>query len=186
MRKNPKNPRGTLYPSQKEINLYRKNFVEGANLQGRSGLLYEVDTETQLNTDEYYVWKAPVTVSYYLVDNPKKSDLLKLGWYTEDPENKPILCYLTFLDSEEREINPSEGAIIEISTRYKPHDGNSFQTRKFDIVKVSTDYDLAMFICNLAPHRKQQTPINPVPTKDDMTNENRFLNRTLLGEDDFR
>ena len=34
--------------------MYRKNFVEGANLQGRSGNLYEVDTENQVNTDEYY------------------------------------------------------------------------------------------------------------------------------------
>lgn len=177
--------RGKLYPSFREIEMYRKHFVEGANLQGRSGLLYEVLTENQVNTDEYYQWKTPVTVSYYLVENPKKAQLLKYGWYTEGSDSKPILCYLTFKDSEDNNINPSEGAILEISARLDPHNENSYQTEKFDIVDVKTDLDLAMFICNLAPHRKQLTPTNPVPTPNDMTNENRFLNRKLIGEEDL-
>ena len=180
-----KKPRGTLYPSFREIEMYRKNFVEGANLQGRSGYLYEVDTETQVNTDEYYTWKSPVEISYYLVENPRKSTLLKYGWYTEDSDNKPILCYLTFKDKNNKPINPSEGAIIEISVRNDPHDGQSFETNKFDIVKVSTDYDLAMFICNLAPHRKHLNPVNPVPTSNDPTNENRYFDRKLIGVDDL-
>ena len=46
-----KKVRGSLYPSFREIELYRKNFVEGANLQGRSGLLYEVQDIEQVNTD---------------------------------------------------------------------------------------------------------------------------------------
>lgn len=181
-----KKVRGSLYPSFKEIELYRKNFVEGANLQGRSGLLYEVDSENQINTDEYYTWKTPVKVSYYLSNNPKKSVLLKYGWYSEDKDNQPIICYLTFKDENNKDINPSEGAILEVSTRLDPHDGESYETQKFDIVKVATDFDLAMFICNLAPHRKHLTPVNPVPTPEDMGNENRFFNRKLIGEDDLK
>jgi hypothetical protein len=180
-----KKVRGSLYPSFREIEMYRKNFVEGANLQGRSGLLYQVDTESQVNTDEYYNWKSPVNVSYYLVDNPQKSILQKYGWFVEDKERQPIICYLTFKDAEDKPINPSEGAILEVSTRLDPHDGNSFETLKFDIVKVATDYDLAMFICNLAPHRKHLTPVNPVPTQDDSANENKWFNRKLIGEDDL-
>lgn len=180
-----KKPRGSLYPSFREIELYRKNFVEGANLQGRSGYLYQVDTENQVNTDEYYTWKSPVTVSYYLVENPRKSILQRYGWNVEDKETQPILCYLTFKDSDDQPINPSEGAILEVSARLDPHNGDSYQTEKFDIVKVATDYDLAMFICNLAPHRKQLTPVNPVPTKSDPTNENRWFDRKLIGEEDL-
>ena len=45
--------------------------------------------------------------------------------------------------------------------------------------------DLAMFICNLAPHRKHLTPVNPVPTQDDPANENKWFNRKLIGEDDL-
>ena len=177
--------RGSLFPSFREIELYRKNFVEGASLQGRSGNLYEVDTENQINTDEYYTWKSPVEVSYYLIENPKKSILLRYGWYTEDSDSKPILCYLTFKDSNGNNINPSEGAILEISTRLDPHDKDSYETVKFDIVKVSTDYDLAMFICNLAPHRKHLRPSNPVPTPNDPYNENRYFNRKLIGVEDL-
>ena len=29
--------RGSLYPSEREIEYYRKNFVEGANQRGRTG-----------------------------------------------------------------------------------------------------------------------------------------------------
>lgn len=181
-----KKPRGKLYPSFREIELYRKRFIEGANLQGRSGFLYQVDTETQVNTDEYYTWKTPVEVSYYLIENPKKSLLLKYGWYVEDKSNQPIICYMTFKDVNDDNINPSEGAILEISSRLDPHDGKSFITEKFDIVKVNTDLDLAMFICNLAPHRKQLTPVNPVPTKEDISNENRWFNRKIIGEGDLR
>lgn len=180
-----KKPRGKLYPSFKEIELYRKNFVEGANLQGRSGYLYEVDKTEIINTDEYYTWKSPVEVSYYLVETPTKTVLQKYGWYSEDRDNQPILCYLTFKDVDNKPINPSEGAIVEVSARFNPHDGNSYQTQKFDIVKVVTDYDLAMFICNLAPHRKHAKPVNPVPTPEDPTNENRYFNRKLIGVDDL-
>ena len=70
-----KKVRGSLYPSFREIELYRKNFVEGANLQGRSGLLYEVQDIEQVNTDEYYIWKSPVNVSYYLINHIKLMSL---------------------------------------------------------------------------------------------------------------
>lgn len=178
--------RGKLYPSFREIEMYRKNFVEGANLQGRSGLLYQVDTSHQDITDELCIWKSPVKVSYYLIENPKKNILLKYGWNVENNENKPILCYLTFKDEDNNNISPSEGAILEISTRLDPHNDESYITKKFDIVKVTTDYDLAMFICNLAPHRTQLKPINPVSSSTDMINENRFLNRKLIGVEDLK
>ena len=176
---------GKLMPSFREIELYRKRFEEGANLKGRSGLLYQIDESKQLNTDEIYQYKTPVTVSYYLIENPRKAQLLKLGWFNEDNDTKPILCYLTYLDSDGKPINPSEGAILEISTRLNPHQ-KDYETLKFDIVRVSTDYELSMFICNLAPHREQLKPVNPTQTPEDMINENRFLNRKLYGEGDLK
>ena len=38
-----KKAKGRLYPSEREIELYRKRFVEGANLLGRIGYLQQVD-----------------------------------------------------------------------------------------------------------------------------------------------
>ena len=180
-----KKVRGSLFPSFRELELYRKNFVEGANLEGRIGNLYQVDKENQVDTDEYYVWKSPVEVSYYLINNPTKNILLKYGWYVESKDNLPIIAYLTFKDSNNNPIYPSEGAILEISARLDPHSKDSFQTEKFDVVKVVTDFDLAMFICNLAPHREHLKPVNPVPTKNDMANENRYFDRKLIGEGDL-
>ena len=176
---------GKLMPSFREIELYRKRFEEGANLKGRSGLLYQVKENKQINTDEIYQYESPVTVSYYLVENPKKSVLLKLGWFSEDSDFRPILCYLTYLDKDGKPINPSEGAILEISARLNPH-SKEYETLKFDIVRVQTDYELSMFVCNLAPHREQLKPINPVQTSNDMVNENRYFNRRLIGEEDLK
>ena len=180
-----KKPRGKLYPSEREIEYYRKRFVEGASLEGRSGYLYQVEDFTQVNTDTYYTYEKPVEVSYYLINNPKKSLLLKLGWYVENSENVPILCYLTFLDSSNKPINPSEGSILEVSSRKTPHNFSS-DTHKFDIVNVFTDFDMNMFICNLTPHREKIKPANPLPTSEDPTNENRWFNIKLIGEDDLR
>ena len=176
---------GKLMPSFKEIDLMRKVFEEGANLQGRSGLLYQVDESKQFNTDEEYKYKAPVRVSYYLSQNPKKSVLMKYGWYTEDADSKPIICFLTFLDSDNSPIYPSEGAILELSARLEPHVYQDYQSTQFDIVKVQTDLDQAMFICNLAPHRIRLKQNQPMQTPEDMGNENVFLKRRIIGEDDL-
>lgn len=180
-----KKVRGKLYPSEREIEYYRRRFVEGAGLEGRSGFLYQVKEETQVNTDTYYIHDKPVQVSYYLVQNPNRSLLLKLGWYVENSDNVPILCYLTFLDDNNEPINPTEGAILEVSGRKSPHQPDS-QTIKFDIVNVFTDFDMNMFICNLTPHRERNKPIQPLPSSEDPTNENRWFNIKLIGEDDLR
>lgn len=181
-----KKTRGKLYPSDREIEYYRKRFVEGAQLEGRTGLLHQVKSFKQVNTDTYYTYESPVQVSYYLTQNPKKSILLKLGWYSENSDNVPILCYLNFYDDSGNPINPSEGAIVEISSRRLPHQSLSdVQTIKFSIVNVSTDFDMNMFICNLVPYRNKEKPAQPLPTSADPTNENRWFDIKLLGEDDL-
>lgn len=185
-KKSNRKPRGILNMSERELEYFRKNFNEAAELHGKIGKLYQVDTETQVNTDEYYNHKTPVDVAYTLNENPSKAQLLKLGWYTEDESAKPLLCTLTFLDYDGNPIYPSEGAILEVSARSDPHNLKEFQTQKFDIVKVSTDYDLCLFTCNLAPHRETLRPAEPVPTETDMYNENRYFNRKMIGVDDLK
>lgn len=179
-------PRGILNMTEKELKYFRENFNESAELHGKIGKLYQVDTETQVNTDEYYNHKAPVDVAYTLNENPSRAQLLKLGWYTEDSSSKPILCTLTFLDYDGNPIYPSEGAILEVSVRSDPHNLSQFETRKFDIVQVYTDYDLCLFTCNLVPHREVLKPQNPVPTPENMYNENRYFKRKMIGVDDLK
>lgn len=179
-------PRGILNMTEKELKYFRENFNESAELHGKIGKLYQVDTETQVNTDEYYNHKTPVDVAYTLNENPSRAQLLKLGWYTEDSSSKPILCTLTFLDYDGNPIYPSEGAILEVSVRSDPHNLSQFEAKKFDIVQVYTDYDLCLFTCNLVPHREVLKPQNPVPTPENMYNENRYFKRKMIGVDDLK
>ena len=177
--------RGSLYPSEREIEYYRKNFVEGANQRGRTGLLYQVDDEQTKNigTDSYYIHKKPVEVSYYLIENPRQKHLQKIGWNPEDKQSKPILCYLTFKDADGDDIYPSEGAILEISARLHPHD-MQYIANKFDIVAATVDFEMNMFICRLVPHREQAIPYSSNDTSQDPINENKWFKRDIIYPDD--
>lgn len=173
--------RGSLYPTDREIELYRDRFVEGANQIGRSGLLYQVDWDNTHNvgTDSYYMHLPPTEVSYYLIENPRLKHLQKIGWNVEDKSTKPIICYLTFKDARGNDIDPSEGAILEVNTRYRAH-AMKYKPEKYDIVASKVDFEMNMFICNLVPHREYEDPVNDMPTPRDPVNENKWLNRELL------
>ena len=181
MSKPEKKTRGALIPSEREIEYYRRRFVEGANQIGRTGLLYQVDDEQTKNigTDSFYIHKKPVEVSYYLIQNPRMKHLQKIGWNPEDKGSKPILCYLTFKDAEGRDIYPSEGAILEVGARETPHNMH-YITNKFDIVAANVDFEMNMFICNLVPHREYEKPANETPTAQDPVNENKWFKRDII------
>ena len=176
---------GGLFPKVEEIDMLRQFFVEGANLQGRYGYLHEVDTEKTLGTDTTYVYKPEREISYYLIDNPQKSLLMKYGWYTEDKQRIPIICYLTFLDRDMKPIEPSEGALLELSTRARPHT-KDIETRKFMIVGVYTDFEMNQFVCNLVPYRERTKPYKEIPTNADRINENKWFNRKTIGPEDLK
>lgn len=182
-----KKTKGKLYPSEREIELYRQRFVEGAQMLGRSGYLHQVDfsRSNNIGTDTEYYHLPEVPVSYYLIERPKLKQLQIFGWNPEDKQHKPILCYLTFKDSNNKDINPTEGAILEVSARQTPHKSN-YATNKFDIVGVQVDFEMNMFICNLVPHRKKMKPVNPVPTSQDPINENKWLNRKVNYPEEFK
>lgn len=184
-KKNERKVRGSLYPSEREIELYRSRFVEGANQRGRTGLLYQVDWDNTENigTDSYYQHLAPVEVSYYLIENPKLKQLQRLGWNVEDNSTKPMLCYLTFKDSRGDDIDPTEGAILEVSYRATNHK-MKYKSEKFDILASKVDFELNMFICNLVPHREKTKPVNEAPRPQDPVNENKWFNRELVFPED--
>lgn len=175
---------GGLFPKVEEIDMLRQFFVEGANLQGRYGYLHEVDTEKTLGTDTTYVYKPEREISYYLIENPQKSLLMKYGWYTEDKNRLPILCYLTFLDKDMKPIEPSEGALLELSARARPHT-KDIETRKFMIVGVYTDLEMNQFVCNLVPYRENIKPYNIIPSNADRIVENKWLKRKTIGPEDL-
>ena len=182
-----KKTKGKLYPSEREIELYRKRFVEGAQLLGRSGYLHQVDNERTkfIGTDTEYIHLPEVPVSYYLIERPKLKQLQMFGWNPEDKNHKPIICYLTYQDSDGNDIEPTEGAVLEVSARANPH-FNKYKTNKFDIVGVQVDFEMNMFICNLVPHREIIKPVNPTPTSQDPINENKWFDRKINYPEEFR
>lgn len=171
---------GTLFPNQEELDVYRLNFNEASDRLGRKGLYYPVIKEEVVNTDVYYEWGTPTLISYMLIENPKMSLLNRFGWNVEYSDMKPIICYLTFLNNEYKEISPSEGCIIELSTRKNPHGSYSKDTKKFQVVEAVTDYEMNSFVCKLAPFREQQKPINPIPTPEDPNHDDVFFNRKTI------
>ena len=178
------NSLGTLFPNQSELDVYRLNFNEASDRLGRKGLFYPVIKETPVNTDVYYEWGTPTLISYLLIENPKMSLLNRFGWNVEYNDSKPIVCYLSFLDSEYKEIEPSEGCLIELSTRKNPHGSFSQDTRKFQIVEAKTDYEMNSFICKLAPYRDVQKPTNPIPTPQDPNHDDIYFNRKTINSED--
>ena len=171
---------GVLFPNEQELDIYRANFTEAAERLGRNGLYYPVIKEEVVNTDVYYEYGTPTNISYFLVENPKVSLLNRFGWNVEQKGNVPIICYLSFLDSEYKEIAPSEGCVIELTARKNPHGGFNTDTRKFQIVEATTDYEMNMFVCNLAPYRENIKPYNPLPTPEDPNLEDAFFNRKTI------
>lgn len=171
---------GSLFPSVDELDVYRSNFTEAAERLGRNGLYYPVINEEVVHTDVYYEYGTPTNISYFLIENPKVSLLNRLGWNVERNDRIPIICYLTFLDSEYKEIEPSEGCVIELTTRRNPHGGFNTNTRKFQVVDSTTDFEMNMFVCNLAPYRENIKPINPIPTPEDPNHEDVYFNRKTI------
>ena len=71
-----------------------------------------------------------------------------------------------------------------MTARKNPHGGFNTDIRKFQVVEATTDFEMNMFICKLAPYRENQKPINPVPTPEDPNHEDVFFNRkTIYSED---
>lgn len=171
---------GTLFPEINELDMYRNNFTEAAERLGRNGLYYEVKTNEVVGTDTYYTYNTPTRISYMLIENPKATLLNRFGWNVEYPDKKPIICYLTFLDSDYNEIEPTEGSIIELSTRKNPHGEFSKDTRKFQVVEATTDFEMNMLVCKLAPYREVLKPVNPIPTPEDPNHEDVFFNRKTI------
>ena len=169
---------GSLFPSRRELDRYRKNYNEASKVLGRSGKFYAVTKETAVGTDMFYEWGTPVDITYILVDNPKISLLNKYGWNVEKGDKKPIICYLPFLDKNGNKIVLSEGCLVEIGAREQQHGDLNYDVRKFQIVAAETDFEMNMFIANLAPFRNITKPEEPIPTPTDPINENRFFVRS--------
>lgn len=176
--------KGFLFPTFDEIDYYRENFLEGAEMLGRTGNIYlPVDTKIDL-TDWIYNYDSPIPVSYYLVDNPQPRLLQKYGWYVEEKSRLPIVCYMTYLSKEYNSLPLQEGAILEISIR-ESFDSELYKSRRFLITAPQVDFEMHMFVCQLVPYEELQKPRQPIPTPEDPVNDNKYFKRKEYNVDDL-
>ena len=175
---------GILFPEVEELNLYREFQNEAFQRLGRRGLYHPVLEVKIYGTDAEYTYGQPVSVSYTLVENPSMKLLQKFGWNVEANESKPILCYMSYLDNSDKNVEPSEGGILEISARANAHGNYTLNTQKFQIVDAKTDFEMNLFVCNLAPYREIEKPKEPTPTKEDPANEDAYFRRQNIYKGD--
>ena len=61
-----------------------------------------------------------------------------------------------------------------------------YVANKFDIVSSTMDFEMNMFICNLAPHRELAKPHSDSNTSQDPINENKWFKRDIIYPEDKR
>lgn len=166
---------GSLLPSQKELQYYRKQFIEGAKLQGYIGKLYRVKESIQNKLDTEYVYHKPIEVPYFLQAKPKISTLSKYGWFVEDREDMPMIAFLTYLDDKYRNITLQEGDLLELS-KLQSVVSNTREKHLFQCIDPQVDTELLIFVTKLVPYRDNEVPINKskLKGKDDSQQDTWF------------
>lgn len=150
---------GSLLPSNKELQYYRKQFIEAAQLQGYIGKLYRVKESIQNKLDTQYIYHRPIKVPYFLQDKPEISTLSKYGWFVEDRNQMPMIAFLTYLDDKYRNITLQEGDLLELS-KLQAVNSNVREKHLFQCIDPQVDTELLIFVTKLVPYRCNDIPIN--------------------------
>lgn len=171
--------RGSLLPTEKALEYFRKNFVASAKLQGRLGRLYQVHDFKVTGTDKEFTYDDPVDVAYHVDPTPSRKLLTKYGWFTEDTESLPIILFLTYFDINNKPVMIQEGARVELSAKASiiPND---ITTRLFQVTELRTDFELNQCVCKIVPVREKQTEnVKVLADKKDPNLENVYLDRKI-------
>lgn len=184
MLKDKNDNRGLLFPDERALEYFRKNFVLSAKLQGRIGKLYQVYKTNTVGTDKYFDYKDPVDVAYHLETTPARKLLTKYGWFTEDMESLPIVLFLTYYDIDNKPVCIDEGARISISGKRTIQTGD-IQTELFQVVDLHSDLELNQCVCKVVPVREEQKEnVKVLADEKDPILENKYLKRELYYVED--
>lgn len=130
--------------TDRDAKLFRIFFKEMAKLRGiKVQYRYVIETETTIHAEFNSVLSDPMEMDIIFNENPTVNTLAKLGWVSENPEDKPYIAQLPFdaphLTTEcVIEIPP----FLEIASRY----------RKFKITSINTLLEYPdSWTCTLAP-----------------------------------
>ncbi len=87
---------GTLFDN--DLVIYRQFFKEQAKLLGiHVKYKYPIDPELTLHgRDDQLGFSEPIELDIILSQSPKLSTLKKLGWVSENPDDKPWMCQVPY------------------------------------------------------------------------------------------
>lgn len=130
--------------TQDDATLYRGWFKEMAYLRGIRVLYqYAISTTETIHAEFDSTYSKHIPVDVIFETNPKANTLKRIGWVSENPDDKPYIVYLPF------DIpNLNTESIVSIP----PSVEKGLRARKFKVTTINTLIEYPdCWICTLAP-----------------------------------
>lgn len=144
---------------RKDATIYRKFFKEQARLLGvKVQYMYPVDMDFTLHGQEDpRGYSEPIEMDIIFDQSPRLKTLKKLGWVSEDKEDKPYLVQLPY-DAP----NLQKGCLITL-----PSPLPMTPSRVFKITDITVDQVLPdSWYCKVAPKVDRKDVLTPEDYKD--------------------
>lgn len=144
---------------RKDATIYRKFFKEQARLLGiHVQYMYPVDMKYDLHGQEYPLgYSEPIEMDIIFDQSPKLKTLKKLGWVSEDREDKPYLVQLPY-DAP----NLQKGCLIVL-----PSPEPLVPDKVFKITDITVDQIMPdSWYCKVAPKLEKRSTLTPEDYKD--------------------
>jgi hypothetical protein len=140
--------------TRNDSELYRNWFKEAAILRGLKVTYRYIVSQDTTEHSEFVnqVLSDPIELSIIYQENPKVKTLKLLGWFSEDPQDKPYIAMLPFdtpnLTNEARIFIPT---FMELNS----------EAREFRITDIKTLIEYPdCWICKIAPVFESKKPNN--------------------------
>ena len=130
--------------TNRDARLFRCFFKEMARLRGiRVDYRYAVNTNTTIYAEFQCEYSAPIKMDIIFQENPSVNTLRRIGWVSENPEDKPYIAMLPF-DAKNLDTN----AVIDIP----PIDVVKEKPRRFRVNTITSLVEYPdCWICTVAP-----------------------------------
>lgn len=125
--------------------IYRGFFVEMARLRGISvEYQYAIATTESIHSEFSSTYSNPITIDIIFDTNPKANTLKKIGWVSENPDDKPYIAMLPY-----NTVNLTTESIISIPPSVELQ---QLRNRKFKVTSMNTLIEYPdCWICTIAP-----------------------------------
>lgn len=147
--------------TKQDSRIFRNFFKEAAYLRGITvGYSYPISVQTTIYTEYETEMSTPEDMNIIFDENPRPNTLKKLGWVSENKEDKPYIMHLPF---------DAKNLCTLCEVEIPPIDVLNEKPRKFRINKITTLLEYPdCYTCLVAPIFES----DPKNTNYDATNYN--------------